>query len=466
MAYNYRSLVRVILEAETPIVIGCGEKESLTDAPVQKDVNRLPYLPASSIAGCLRHAVAKCIDKKTDERIFGFQESGKGNGSRLIFTDGRLVGPEGVVDGIKNDLNTDFFREFDRLPVRDHVRISEKGSASQGGKFDEEIVYKGSRFCFEIEMVSDRANESNDSKCLEKVLNRMTRCEFRIGAGSRSGFGKVKVVELKTRKFDLANAADMAEYLKKSSDLSDPVNFWTSVESKIPAIVVGADWTAYKLQLVPQDFFLFASGVASDRVDMCNVTDSRIEWKGEKPEFCKDQILIPGSSVKGAISHRVAFYYNKLTGVTVEKLAEDAKASGKNLEDLIAENTGDKNEAVRTLFGSQDPKSPCHGNVLISDVIQEKSETKVLNHVAVDRFTGGAVNGALFSEEPWAKKNGQKYEIDFLVNNDAFQNANIQEAFESALKAVASGMLPLGGGVNRGHGVFVGTVIKNGEVLR
>lgn len=42
----------------------------------------------------------------------------------------------------------------------------------------------------------------------------------------------------------------------------------------------------------------------------------------------------------------------------------------------------------------------------------------------------------------------------------------VQQAFESALKDICTGMLPLGGGVNRGNGVFKGSVTKNGEPLQ
>ena len=46
------------------------------------------------------------------------------------------------------------------------------------------------------------------------------------------------------------------------------------------------------------------------------------------------------------------------------------------------------------------------------------------------------------------------------VFRDAFVDKNVQSAFESALKDVITGMLPLGGGVNRGNGVFTGKVAK------
>ena len=414
------------------------------------------------MAGCLRHALALKLNVEELERVFGYQKSDNGQGSRVIFTDGRLVGPNGVVDGIQNiNFDTDaFFSRFAKLPVRDHVRISHHGAAEKTGKFDEEIVFRGSRFCFEIELVG----ESNDGQYFDTLLEQMMHSEFRIGAGSRSGFGKVKIVELKKVALDLTSGEDLEKYIGKSSDLSDPTDFWKDLPKEGVPDLNTEGWTRYELELTPRDFFLFAAGSGDNDADICAVRASQIEWTDGKPVFTPNLLLIPGSSVKGAISHRVAYRYNKRVGVTLEKLKEAAEAANRDIADLIKENTGCKNKAVQTLFGSQDMDNSCRGRVLVSDVIQKKSSTKILNHVSVDRFTGGAVAGALFSERVWAKEPSETYTLKFLLEPGEV-DADVLGAFEDALKDIAKGMLPLGGGVNRGHGVFEGKVLKNGEVL-
>ena len=100
------------------------------------------------------------------------------------------------------------------------------------------------------------------------------------------------------------------------------------------------------------------------------------------------------------------------------------------------------------------------GNVLMSDIIQEATVTsKILNHVSIDRFTGGAIDGALFNEETLYAKD-QSFNLKLIVNNNAFEDNNVQTAFENTLRDLCSGMLPLGGGVNRGNGCFKGTIKK------
>lgn len=351
------------------------------------------------------------------------------------------------------------------MPIRNHVRISHQGTAEKYGKFDEEIVFKGCRFCFEIEFLG---RNENDSEPLNLILSQMLAVNFRIGGGTRSGFGKVKVVETRVAQLDLQKKNDLDAYLQKSSNLSDTESFWGKYSAtKLKESSDASAWTKYELSLKPVDFFLFGSGSGDDDADMCNAMGTQIEWRDGKPSFTENLVLIPGSSVKGAVSHRVAFHYNKLTGVTAEKLKAKAVELGKKFQDMVAEYTGDKNEAVEALFGSHQVGKISRGSVLISDIMKKGrmgEPTKILNHVSVDRFTGGAIDGALFSEKPWVS-DGENFTMEFVVENSALADENIKKAFELALKDLTDGLLSLGGGVNRGHGVFKGSLKINGEVV-
>lgn len=65
--YTYRLLSRFVIEAQTPISVGKGEKSILSDAIVATDVNGLPYIPGTSIAGVLRHSMLK-LEKEHDTK--------------------------------------------------------------------------------------------------------------------------------------------------------------------------------------------------------------------------------------------------------------------------------------------------------------------------------------------------------------------------------------------------------------
>lgn len=359
-------------------------------------------------------------------------------------------------------MGDDFFQRFKNLPVRQHVKINEQGVAESGGKFDEQVVYKGSRFCFEIEMV---AKDCDDSKTFfENLLKKINSDSFRIGAGTRNGFGELKVIEDLSAYVivDLCSPLHLKAYLDKSADLSD-TSFWDSgKKSDFPGWNTRQSWIKYTLQLVPEDFFLFGSGFGNENADMTPVTESYIDWTSGEGVFKDSAVLIPATSIKGALAHRIAFYYNKLTG----QYADDEKAKPK---------TGSDNPAVSALFGFVKGEEKSRGNVIISDIIKEANvDNKILNHVAIDRFTGGAISGALFSEEV-LYGNDQKFIATIMVDkksvvkfiSDRFTGEeptvtwdNVLKSLDLAIDDICNGMLPLGGGVNRGHGRFAGNCIK------
>ena len=472
---TYRYLSRFVIEAETPLVVGSGDKDITTDALVATDVNGLPYIPGTAIAGVVRHAFDE-IEKEQDPEafinredkdkkssFFGYQifkEPKDSKGSEIIFSEAKMVGKDGIViDGLQSiDWSDIFYSHFKVLPIRQHVSIDERGAAKDKGKFDEQIVYKGTRFCFEIEMDSDASNFDK----FKKVLAFLLSGSFRIGSGIHSGFGKIKIVSCKEKELDLNNKDDLSLYLKKSSSLADDWEGWDDYEYQ--GNTKDNVWIKYDLTLKPQDFFLFGSGLGDADANMTPVRESVIVWKEGKPEFEDNYVLIPATSVKGALAHRSAYYYNKANHFFADNLSKDE----------IQKYIGSNNIAVETLFGSEEKrdkdnniiKNQKRGNVIFSDIIEKNDgfTDKLINHVSIDRFTGGAIDGALFTEKAVYGK-GREFRTTLMVNSSAFKTEKVEESFEAALFDLCSGMLPLGGGVNRGNGVFEGTIMKNGTII-
>lgn len=458
--YTHRFLARFVIEAETPLAVGSGDKDVLTDALIATDVNGLPYIPGTAIAGVVRHMIEEVKPEDFNiNKIFGFQDKKDGHGSEIIFTEAKILNSKGeVVDGMNLKAKEDsLLKYYDELPIRQHVRINEKGVTDKSGKFDEQVIFAGTRFCFEMEMVAKGKSIDNFNKILEQVQSQT----FRIGGGTCCGFGKIKVVDLQTRILNLQNGDEIQLYLNKLSNLADA---WVGWEKQSAEEKPSNGWITYELHLQPEDFFLFGSGFGDDEVDMTPVKEKKVVWKDGKGELTEELVLIPATSVKGALAHRVAYHYNKLTGVYADNLeTEDER---KNV-------VGKNNKAVKALFGSEGEidkvtkkmVNQARGNVFFSDVIENTLEDKILNHVAIDRFTGGAIDGALFSEKTTYGK-GQTFEMTILVNEDAFSKGEkIQASLEAAMIDICKGLLTLGGGVNRGNGVFTGTLMLGNDVI-
>lgn len=455
MKYPVRHIAAIIIEAKTPIAPGSGEKSVLSDSMVATDYNGLPYIPATSLAGVLRNFCA--IDDK--ESIFG-AAGDKPSGSRLIISEARPVDLDGrIMDGITCAPSDDMKNLYCYLPVRQHVRISYRGVHCDTGKFDNQIVHRGSRFAFEMELLSE--DTGSGEVAMESLLSTMSRPDFRIGGGTRKGYGKIAMVRHKIDVYDLSTEDGLEQYIERSSSLqtswkggSEPERVeehgrCTAAED-CSASADTCNWKSYKLTLRPENFFMFGSGYADQDADNFQLKEKYIEWKDGKGTVMEG-IVIPASSVKGAIVHRTLFYYNCLKNNYIDDKEDvDAQKAFRN----------EARKALEALFGYVNGNLQAIGKVIFDDIVmrQEKGAEKVNNHVMIDRFTGGAYPGALYNEKAcYADGNdGMILSMTYHIDS-ALENSEILNAFNMAVDDICNGNLPLGGAVNRGLGVFIGS---------
>lgn len=438
-----RFLAHVIIEAKTPLKVGGGKNDLFLDAPVQRDWNGLPMILGTSVAGILRRAFEDLKGGDDKNEIFGMKDErdpNKQKGSRLIISNALLLVDKNnkVCEELLLE-KSEFLRLFDILPIRDHVAIGANGAAKDAGKFDEEVVFKGTRFKFSLEF-------DGSKKEFEEILNLLYDPMLRLGGGSSKGFGSLGILEIKWGEFELDRYSSSLNF---SSD--EFIKFMPN--SAADGNSARQKFIRYELKISPDDFFMFGSGFGDKDADQTSVLESVIDY--ENKCLGKRKILIPASSVKGALSHRTAFYFNKIN----KQFGEKAKV-------------GSENEAVRKIFGYEKNKNEkgSKGKILISDCFldyDEAKDTKVFEHVSIDRFTGGAIDGALFQEKAIAKRD--QFTIEILLKNDVYGDKeneafdNALSAFEAALDDVVQGRLSLGGATTKGYGFFKGKVLKYNE---
>ncbi len=475
--YTHRYIARIVLEAQTPLFVGSGESSLMKDALVQRDTHGLPMIQGTSLAGVLRHALEdneKETDKNKWNSFFGYQapKGKKGLGSQVKISSAYLILEDNkIAEGLElTSKQEELKKYFNDLPVRQHVRISDKGVAVDKGLFDNEVVYKGSRFLFEVELKGD----DKDKELWNEFLNQLVNPLFRIGQGTRNGYGKLSVISCKSKVFDLKNEDDFNKYLEFNPSLNAESKVLTEIKEQLSEIK-NKDLIRYKLELKPENFFIFSAGYGDDEADNIPVKEKIISYdKNGTVQKPTEKTLIPASSVKGALRHRTAFHYNKLKGIKADEINKD---NFKQIADIYTEIN---NLAISELFGAEEgaketkqiekhfvEKQPSgqRGKIIMNDILLDAKDDKIFNHVAIDRFTGGAMDGALFSEKVsyFEDENKEIYFDIYLENSNLSEN--VIKAFENTLEDVCKGLLPLGGMTTKGHGIFTGKFLKDNKEI-
>jgi len=470
-SYCYRRVARVVIEFTTPFHVGTGEGGYGADALVVTDANGLPAIPGSSLAGALKAAFIAYSGQETVDQVFGYQNKDKGRGSRLSITWAAVHNQKNEpVDRLlaTSEMNSDkVLQQALQLQIRDHVRLHHRGAAEKGATFDEQPVAAGHRFTFEMELV-DRENDADWNALLECLamnvgpVGNIFHPTFRLGGKTRRGYGAFKVVEILQRSFNLniadqfnAYAGHPASLAISSAALGEPHPLAQTATNKSAVTIT--------LHVQPRGYWMFGGGEdtgQSNPADMCPVREDRIFWDGDKGTVQEDILLIPGSAIKGAISHRVAFHHNRLSGQTcfADVLATDCQntvAGFEKANELFKQITGNENIGVKELFGFvAEDKLAAKGKVIIDDFLWNVASPhqQRIAHVSIDRFTGGALPSALFTERPlWQ---GDFPAITLVILEADFVSKPTRQALKAALADLVEGRLALGAGAGRGLGYF------------
>jgi CRISPR/Cas system CSM-associated protein Csm3 (group 7 of RAMP superfamily) len=447
---NYRIIERIhargMWVAQTALHIG-GEAEEFgatADLVVARDRSG-PYVPAASLAGVSRNWLRKRLGSSDDHEHAAIHIMfGDDYASLLAFCDAGIQRHGGTL-------------------VRDGVRIDpDSGTAVDEAKYDLEVLPAGTQFLIELSMIlydtppdylpnrqklkpgdaCDPQVVSNKQLrwCLREILAGFTRGDIRIGAKTRRGFGKGKVQDWDVRRLDLGNRRHFAAWLRQ-----DP---WP-VQTATLDDPDGLD----PLHVVPCKTFTID---ATLRIATSLLIRSCGEDAGG-PEFVhlseRGRALLTGTSLAGAFRHRA------------EKIARTIAESQKGPEEKVK-------ELVNGLFGYVDErnKKAQASRVSISEdnLPGGRQNLHVQGRVTIDRFTGGALDGALFDEAAyWPSE--QAAEVGVFISIDQPSDAEMALLLLT-FKDLWLGDLPVGGESSVGRGILRGrgaTISRSGaEILR
>ena len=400
------------------------------------------------------------------------------------------------------------------LPRRHGVGIDRMtGAASDGALYEHEFLPRGTRFTIRItaegrddekmrreqsDGIPEPASSESVKKLLEFIVDVLTSGAICLGGRTGSGQGTIQVIEPKLRRTggttDTGTPAEPADVLDaligedaEGTSLPLELGGWSLEE---PARVTITWWSPTGI-FVAEDEELTkqrkAAKEAENKEKGINEEVHEVVYPLRDPseEWENAQLLIPGTSIRGALRSRAS----RIARTVLAARDELSTFASHDLHEQIAAEPN----LVRYMFGSTEYR----GAVTVHDCLSTKRGKRIeVTHNAIDRWTGGVIDGGLFTEAVYLGTKWEPIRIDIdlrqLLNNieaekgpeDDGTTVGADEAEDSSvereqpkpthadyahaayvllglvLTELSAGTLPLGSRSTRGLGQVVVSTIK------
>jgi CRISPR/Cas system CSM-associated protein Csm3 (group 7 of RAMP superfamily) len=505
-------IARVVLEAVTPLSISTGSPDGVFDSALVRDANDLPAIPATSLAGVLRNLYTQQHGSKAAQRLFGYQHRDDlfGSKGQRRFDAQRLFGYQHRDDGAASRLHVgwghlldsrgraacglllgreaqrlrddpllaDVMAQQDNPNHRNRVRLTHRGAAADTGKFDRTVLPAGHRFAVELRLWT-APDETDD--LWQSLLSLLGHPGLRLGGGVRAGLGRMHCIRLHTGRFDLRQPAQAQALARLGADPSAtqgldarpipqfPVAHWLdstlSLDARPMPQFPGVDRLDSTLSLDAHNLWRIGQGdVAIGNIgpddktpDLLPVTERRVVWNNGRGQVnAQRELLLPATSLKGVLAHRIAFHARRFAG----RWADQEHARDRDGHPIPP-------PEVLALFGQIKDKAEAGqapqgwaGCLFIDDTYLPIHQSARLMHNSIDRFTGGVREHMLFEEENvYGGQATVHLSIDLQRLKSAASDhgttvAAIQKAFVAALRDLGEGRLALGARSTSGNGFF------------
>ncbi len=430
------------MRLETAAHLG-GEGDVAVDMAVLRDPKEgVPLLPGTSLAGALRSYLADVIggyrssEQQEVEELFGAARSPKrqeptapsegapsddpGSQSPLIVFDSLGTLPDGAGP-----------------EIRDGVAIDPAtGTAEAHKKFDFEVLPAGTCFPVRVELIVENfTREAHLIGLLIAAMNGLTQGDIGLGRRRSRGLGAISAHDWKAVRHDLATPQGWLCWL--TSDHEKPIG------DHVP----GHDAVAEAIRAACPN--LTIEEFADRRHRM--LVDLELELAGD---------LLVRSPATDASSPDVVHLHSAGRPVLPGTgLAGALRAQALRIARIVRESQGDWGTFVDRLFGPRLRREDANSQggqamasrLRISESFIENGQGRRQTRIAIDRFTGGVVRGALFDEQVLA---GGNLKVRLELRDPADAEIGLLLLL---LKDLLSGDILVGGAVSVGRGVIRGT---------
>lgn len=448
----------------SPLEIGSGTNAN-TDHDIIVTGNGTPFIPGSAIAGYFRDAIFRAL----------LQEKGKIEARKEVFeklgyviietdkTQENQIDQQSDFRDSSRESSVIFYDAFINEEVfhkdsRDLVALDDNKVSLPGAKFDTEILEPDVTFDTYLEEYLTEGEES----IIDRILHIWSSEDVAFGSKTTRGMGLTKLEQVWIREFDLNDEesvkawVDFSVYSDSSKKAFAPedekTSTYVSLNNNDASKCVKDEWVlSISLKQIGgisiRKYTTAVSSPGHSEPDYEQMAEHI--WEAEKKDAddlesnCtwKPVIrpVIPGSTWAGAFRHHM-----------------------KNL-------MGANESQMDRWFGFVKGKGKEKSIIQFSDSVLKNAKSKNLSRNAIDRFTGGTVDGALFTERTYF---GGETELIIRLKKDLLdyysddESTAEEQKYNYALAATVAdlhaGYLAIGGLTAVGRGVFEVTGI-NGQ---
>jgi len=416
-----RIIIRGLLVLDTPTCLGSGDTDGNIDLQILRDsIEDKALLMGSSIAGALRNYLREYQNSDEFSLFGGLRNDENGDQSPLIINDSIST------SSIQSEL-------------RDSVKIdSVTRTAADKAKYDLELLQAGTEFplCFEL-LIEKGTDEPSLLKGLAIALQGLEKGEISLGIKKHRGFGRCKVHNWQVWNFNLEDPSDRIAWLTLDHSWStDPP--CTKSPAINPLIVAAMKEAGLEF---PQ------------------------EWEDQR-EFCKidatftlaSPLLIRSGQASSDKAPDVVHLKSRRSGELKPVLSGTSLAGVlRHRAERIINTIGKNTSIIEDIFGSDLSKNKTSeakaSRLIVHESIIENTTDLVQNRIAIDRFTGGTLHGALFNEQPIFPNKNTQLELNLELRNPQHHEIGLLLLL---LKDLWTGDLPVGGTSSIGRGRLQG----------
>lgn len=319
------------------------------------------------------------------------------------------------------------------LPRRHGVGIDRTtGAASDGALYEHEFLPRGTRFDIRItaegrdgekmrreqsDGIPGPASSESVKELLDFVVDVLESGAVSLGGRTGSGQGTIQVIGPKLRRTGgttdsdtLTAPADVLDTLIGQDEEGTPIPLELGGWSLEEPAHITINWWSPTGIFVAED-----ENLTKQRKEKAQETDPTANGVTEPlrdPSVPWDeaQLLIPGTSIRGALRSRAS----RIARTVLAARDELSTFASHDLHEQIAAEPN----LVRYMFGSTEYR----GAVTVHDCLStERGKRIEVTHNAIDRWTGGIIDGGLFTEAVYLGTHWEPIMIDIdlrqLLNN-------------------------------------------------